>query len=224
MTADNIHLRQALGHVFWLGGAPDAGKTSLARLLGERHHLQIYHLDAAEPGHVERLSPARHPAMHAWAAMTTDERWVLRPPEVIAEHTVAFGAERFAMIIEDLLALPKAPPILAEGPWLFPDLVAPLLSNHRRGIWLDPTDTFKRASAARRGKPSSRGKAGDPERMVRHWFARDMLLADHIRRLAAERGLTIIEVDGTRPLEEMAAAVEAHFGLTSDAMSRAANE
>lgn len=223
MTADAVHLRQALEHVLWLGGAPDAGKTSIARLLAGRHRLRAYHLDAAEPGHVARLDPARHQAMRDWVAMTTDERWVLRPPEAIARHTIAFGTERFEMVIEDLLAFPKEPPILAEGPWLFPDLVAPLLSRPQQAVWLDPTEAFKRASAARRGKPSSRGKASDPERMARHWFDRDTLLAAHIRQLAAERGLTVIGVDGARPPEEMAAAVEAHFGLSPEASSRAAD-
>lgn len=224
MVADNVQLRHALRHIRWLGGAPDAGKTSIARLLAERHHLQVYHADTAEPGHVARLIPERHPAMRAWVAMTTDARWVLRPPEAIAQHTVAFGAERFEMVVKDVLALPKTPPILVEGPWLFLDLVAPLLSSTRQAIWLEPAEVFKRASAARRGKPSSRGEASDPERMVRHWFARDQLLAAHIRRLAAERGLTVIEVDGARPLEEMAAAVAAHLGLPSVATARAAHE
>ncbi len=213
MVADNVQLRCALRHILWLGGAPDAGKTSIARLLAERHHLQVYHLDAAEAGHVARLDPTRHPAMRGWAAMTTDERWVLRPPEAIAQHTVAFGVERFALVIEDLLALPKAPPILAEGPWLFPDLVAPLLSSPRQALWLNPTEVFKRASAARRGKPSSRGEASDPERMVRHWFVRDLMLAAYIGRRATERGLTLIEVDGVKSLDAMAAVVEAHFAL-----------
>ncbi len=39
------NLRSVLAHVLWIGGAPDAGKTSIANLLAEKHQLQVYHFD-----------------------------------------------------------------------------------------------------------------------------------------------------------------------------------
>lgn len=34
-------LKAALRHVLWIGGAPDAGKTTVARILAERHRFQL---------------------------------------------------------------------------------------------------------------------------------------------------------------------------------------
>jgi adenylylsulfate kinase-like enzyme len=70
----------ALAHVIWIGGSPCAGKTSVAQQLADRHSLQAYHFDRHEADHIKRSSPARHPALHTFLAMTLDERWVLRSP------------------------------------------------------------------------------------------------------------------------------------------------
>ena len=51
----------------------------------------------------------------------------------------------------------------------------------------------------------------DPERATRNVFARDMLLADRVREQAESRGLTVYEIDGTRPVEEVADLVELRF-------------
>jgi hypothetical protein len=117
------------------------------------------------------------------------------------------------MTVEDLLVLPTDPPVLVEGPGLFPECVAPLLTDRRRAIWLLPTEGFKRASPARRDKPSIRHETSDPERATTNWLARDLLLGEHIRREAERRGLPLLEVDGTRSVEETADLLQAHFGL-----------
>jgi hypothetical protein len=204
-------LRERLRHVLWIGGAPDAGKTSVARALAAAHGLRAYHLDAAGPSHWARATPERHPCLSTFLAMSMDERWVLRSPEAMAEGVLGTGPEHTALAIEDLLALLSEPPIVAEGPWFFPVDIAPLLSDSRQAIWLVPSEEFKRASAARRGKPTFRDETSDPDRATRNWLARDLLLGEHVRRQARELGLTVYDVDGSRSLDEMVALLERHL-------------
>ena len=213
-TLDTPALKASLAHVYWIGGAPDAGKTTVARLLADRHALQLYVLDAAMKAHWERSTPDAQPELTAFQRLTMDERWVRPDPQAMANQTLCIGAERVALAVEDLLALPRDRPILAEGPWFFPELVFPLLADPRRAIWLVPTDTFKRASAARRDKPTIRHETSDPDRATRNWLARDLLLDSHVREQAASRRLTLLEVDGTRSPEDMATLLAAHFQLT----------
>ena len=61
MTAspDAAARRAALAHVRWLGGAPDAGKTTVARALAHRFGLRLYLLDDAQPAHWARATRAR---------------------------------------------------------------------------------------------------------------------------------------------------------------------
>jgi hypothetical protein len=206
-------LRAALAHVLWIGGAPDAGKTSIASLLAEKYQLPVYHFDRHEPAHFARANPRQHPALFAAhpMRMTPDERWVQQPVARMVQQTIASWSERCGMVVEDLLAMPKQPMIVAEGPGFFPECIAPLMSHPHQAIWLVPTEPFKQASAARRDKPSARFETSDPARAQRNWYARDLGLVAHVTQGAEKYDLTLLTVDGSRSLAEMAALVEAHF-------------
>ena len=74
-------LRRALAHVRWIGGALDAGKTTVARLLAQRQGWQFYQQDQFWREHSARATPERYPHYAAFVALTMDERWVLPVPE-----------------------------------------------------------------------------------------------------------------------------------------------
>jgi hypothetical protein len=198
--------------VLWLGGATDSGKTSLATLLAERHGVQTYFFDRHEMQHFGRAEPKRQPAL--WAQhpdrMGPEERWLGSTPEQMARDTRDCWMERCAMALDDLRALPAAPPIVAEGPGFFPDCVAPLLRDPRQAVWLVPSEAFKRASVARRDKLST-VPLSDRARAVENLIERDLLLAEHVQARATALGLDVIEIDGGRSLEEIATLLEARF-------------
>ncbi|HEX5502422.1 MAG TPA: hypothetical protein VFW96_07340 [Thermomicrobiales bacterium] len=202
-----------LAHVLWIGGPPDSGKTSIARMLAEKHGLQVYHFDRHEPAHFARHDPARHPALYAAHPdrMSPEERWVAQTPEVMARETIASWTERFGMALDDLRAMPASPRIVAEGPGFFPECVAPLLTDRGKAIWLAPSEAFKRASVERRGKPGARHETSDPERATRNLIGRDLLMGEHVREQARALGLIVYEVDGAVDLASVAALVEAQF-------------
>jgi hypothetical protein len=206
-------LRDALAHVLWIGGAPDAGKTSVADRLAAKYGVPVYHFDRHEPAHFARARADRHPALFAAhpVRMTPDERWVRGPVAAMVRETIQSWSERFAMAVDDLLAMPNRPMIVAEGPGFFPECVGPLMVSPHQAIWLEPTESFKYASAARRDKLRSRYETSDPERAQQNWYARDLGLVAHVRREAQARGLALLIVDGSASLDEMTARVEAHF-------------
>lgn len=210
-------MRSALSHVRWIGGPPDSGKTTVATILAERHGLQEYHFDRHEMAHFGQLDPARHPALHASHPdrMMTEQRWLGSRPEDMARDTIASWSERFEMALDDLRAMPATSGIIAEGPGLFPDLVAPLIASRRHAIWLIPTEPFKLASVARRGKPGNRHETSDPDRATHNLTQRDLLMAAHIRQIAAQLGLRVIDIDGAEGSEAIAMIVEEHFGLAT---------
>lgn len=212
-------LRVALAHVLWIGGPPDSGKTSIADRLAERHGAQVYHFDRHERDHIRRADPIRHPAVFALGALLRDlderalahELWLARPPEAMARDTIASWSQRVALAVEDLLAMPPAPPIVAEGPGFFPEAIAPLLGDPRRAVWLVPSEEFQRASAIRRDKPGARHLTADPALAQENLIRRDLLMGEHIRRQAAALGLATFAVDGRLGLQALAALVEARF-------------
>ncbi|MGH2458443.1 MAG: hypothetical protein ACRDIY_06195 [Chloroflexota bacterium] len=203
-----------LAHVLWIGGSTDAGKTSVAQAFAAKHGWQEYHYDRYDrfepPGHWSRIDPARHPHLAAQRDWSLDDRWVKTTPDEMVAEWLGTTPERFQMTLEDLLALPSAPPIVAEGYGFLPDLVLPLLSSKRQAIWLISTEEFKRASYERRGKGRF-SDTSDPERARRNHVGRDLRLAALVRQRARELDLTVVEIDGTRPLAEIVALVDAHF-------------
>ncbi len=211
-------LRDQLSHVLWLGGAPVAGKTSICDRLAEKYGLQTYHFDRTSSDHTARVKADEHPALAAFIAMTMDERWLLRSPEIMAATMIQSWTERFSMVLEDLLAMPKQPRIIAEGNAFFPECVAPVLTTARQAAWLVPTPAF--VGSSHRSRTMRRiaflGQTSDPDRALGNLIKRNELLAAHIEKKASELGLTVIEVDGQIPLAETCAHIERHFGLAPE--------
>lgn len=207
-------MKTALPYVLWIGGSTDAGKTSVAMALAKKRGWQEYHYDRYDrlelPGHWARIDPTRHPRMHADLARSRDDGWVKTTPQEMVARWLLTAPERFDFTIEDLRALPSAPPIVAEGYGFLPELVLPLLSSTRQAIWLVSSEEFKRASYQRRAKGHF-ADTSDPERARRNHIGRDLRLATYVRQQALDLGLTVIDVDGTRSLEETVSQVDAHF-------------
>lgn len=204
--------KAALAHVLWIGGGTDAGKTTVAEAIVQRYRLQSYNFDRHERSHIERRITAgdyqgrKHPY-----AMTPDEMWIEQTPEVMAAGVIQGWARRADFAIDDLLAMPKSPLILAEGPGFFPEAIATLLSSPRQAIWLVPERSFKRQIAMQRGKPSVRHETRDPALATENIIARDLLVTQHVRQEATKRGLRLLEIDGTQTVEEVITIVERHF-------------
>jgi 2-phosphoglycerate kinase len=203
-------LKQALAHVLWIGGATDAGKTTVAVHLAMRHGWHIYHYDRYDLPHHERLAEGSE-RYRAFLDASLDERWLVPEPEALLERSMQSFQDRFPLVIEELHALPADNFIIAEGFGLLPELVAPLLSSPHQAIWLIPTESFKRASMARRNKPSFAAEMSDPARAKENLFRRDMLLVELVRRQARSEVVALLEVDDAAGEGELTAMVEAHL-------------
>ena len=208
-------IRQNLAHVFWMGGSPCSGKSSIAELLSRRHELQYYQCDGAFAEHGRRVSALGQPTFHKLLSMTWDEIWT-RPVDLQLSEEIAIYREEFDMILDDLLALPPSPPILAEGTALLPDCVNDVLVNHNQAMWIVPSESFQREHYPDRGGwvQDILRQCADPDLAFRNWMDRDVAFARWVSRRTTELGLEMIEVDGKRTIADNAQAVARHFGCS----------
>lgn len=204
--------RNVLDRVLWIGGAPDAGKTSVARALARRYGSLRYEYDRADRRHHALL--ARQSAEYrAFLAASLDERWVSPTPDELVARAEASFRDRFPLVLDDLAVLRAVPyaPIVVEGFGLTPALVAPHLRSSHQGIWLVPTRRFREESWERREKPAFAANTNDPERAAANLRERDEQLTARVREDARAHRLALLEVDGSLALEELVDRVAEHF-------------
>jgi hypothetical protein len=204
-----------LENIFWLGGSPCAGKSSISETLARDFSLDVYHVDDAFESHAARLDPARHPALAKWEASSWDERWMQPIASLLRDATACYH-EHFTLILEEILSMPARKRLLVEGTALIPGQVARLLPSSNRAIWLVPTASFQTEMYARREWVwDVLARCSNPAMAFQNWMERDAQFADWIRAETGDLNLALLEVDGERTIEENALAVAKHFGLVA---------
>jgi hypothetical protein len=203
-----------LAHVYWIGGSPCSGKSSIATLLIEHGPATLYDCDTAFDAHQRRATPDAQPRLHRLTGLDWDAIW-LRPVSELVQDELAIYGEEFGLILADLRALPFDRPILAVGAALLPELVALHLADPCQAIWVVPTGAFQRHHYARRPwiKDILAG-CSQPEQAFANWMDRDEAFAQHVLRTARARGLATLVVDGQISIEDNAATIAAQFGWT----------
>lgn len=180
----------------WIGGAPGAGKSTIARDLARRTDLPLHPVDLWTYDHVGRMPPLRPLAQD-----------LAEGPVFAAEAFVKIARTRLELVAADVQARGLGDvPALVEGPQLFPSMADEVAA----AVWLVPD-----AEQTRRARVQRLARAEDPEGRARleGLLARDAVLADLVRREAAERGRTVIEVPADPDWPAISLAVEDALGL-----------
>lgn len=142
-----VNLAQELSHIYWIGGSPCAGKTTIARKLAAEYSFTYYKCDDCYDDHMSRSTPDQQSYMYKIKDQTWDQVWSKQfcslSVEEQIEDVIRVYEEQFSLILEDLLSRPKTTPILVEGAALLPNLVAPLLTDLNHAIWIVSTPEFQ---------------------------------------------------------------------------------
>ncbi|WP_238162952.1 hypothetical protein [Kribbella capetownensis] len=180
----------------WIGGAPGAGKSTIARDLARRSDLPLHPVDLWTYDHVGRMPPMR--------SLAED---LAEGPEYAAEAFVRIARTRLELVAEDVRSRGLGDvPALVEGPQLYPSMAD---ESVLAAAWLVPN-----AEQTRRAREERLARAHDPAGRARleGLLARDAVLAELVRREAAEYGRTLIEVSATPDWARIARGVESALG------------
>src|SRR5438128_10271014 len=88
--------------VFWLGGSPCAGKSSISEVIARRFGLDVYRVDEAFESHAQRFDPLRHPALTNWSKSSWNHRW-MQPVESLVREVVPCYRAQSRHIVEEIL-------------------------------------------------------------------------------------------------------------------------
>jgi 2-phosphoglycerate kinase len=198
-----------------MGGSPCSGKSSIAGMLAKKHGLHVYKCDDAFWEHANRADPVARPTFHRLTHMTWEEIW-MRPVAVQIADEFACYREQFGMIVDDLLALPRSTPVIAEGAALLPNLVSGLLPDRSRAVWVIPTEPFQREHYTPEKRPFVNGVLAhcqNPAQAFANWMDRDVGFAKWVAGQAQALDLQVLTVDGKRTVEQNAEIVAQYLGV-----------
>ena len=80
MQDQNKILQRELAHVYWIGGSPCAGKSSIADILAATYGLTLYRTDEAYSRHEKVVTPEQHLIFYKLTHCSSEELW-MRPVE-----------------------------------------------------------------------------------------------------------------------------------------------
>jgi 2-phosphoglycerate kinase len=204
-------LQHQLTHVCWIGGSPCAGKSSIADILAATYGLSLYRADEAYLRHEKIVTPERHPIFYKLTHCSSEELW-MRPVEQQVMEEITLYHEEFSLILDELLALPKSQPILAEGSALLPECVLPFLLGPQRAVWIVPNAEFQLHHYGLRAWAKDVVKdCTNPEQALQNWMQRDIRFARWVEQEALQQGMRVLIVNGTYSLAENTSIVEQHF-------------
>lgn len=202
--------------VYWIGGSPCAGKTTVAALLRQEHELEVYHLDRHIESYLDRAQTDQHPHLNYYKKVGLKGFLVLAPEEQL-RRVLGMCMECLPFVLEDIEAFSADSLVLVEGSLLRPVDIVRLAPEHQ-AFWLVPTEKFLLQAYPRRGtwvQEVLRSQFPEDKRLdiFDNWMRRDMLHAHWTAEQALEVGIPVLWVDGTQSLQAIAAHIETQFGF-----------
>ena len=201
----------------WIAGGTGAGKSSLARLLAQRHGLAVYDGDRAEHSWLPRTDPRRHPHLSAARNRPPGANWRGRTPEEVFATMSSLHGETVGFLVEDLLALADDRITVVDYFGILPRHLAPLLLDRSHAVFLLPTPDFRREVLTARYADPARARAAwgdlDPDATLAKRLSRDALWDQEVRMQAERIGLRTVEIDGTEPVTVLADRLAEFFRL-----------
>jgi len=195
-------------NLYWIGGSPCSGKSSISRILADRFGLALYDVDASLPRFLARLEPQRHPTLLRWTTTSWEELW-MQPHEALLEQAISAYSEHFSLILDELADIDHQKRLLVEGTALLPGLVQPIISRPRRAVWVVPDDAFQRRMYLQRGEwvQGILAACREPQAAFQNWMDRDAAFGGWILSETTRLGLNSLVVDGSRSIEENAVLI-----------------
>lgn len=200
-------------NIYYIGGSPCSGKSTIASLLSEQYGLAYFKVDDHLERYMALAAADGKPCCLAAQKMTPEEIW-MRDPGLQCREELEIYQEIFPYIQADLATLDAPRGILTEGAAFLPLLMKKQGIPPSRYLSITPTKAFQVFHYRQREwVPYVLAGCSDPEKAFENWMERDALFARAVEQQCREKGYLSLVNAGETPVDGMAKQVSAHFSL-----------
>ncbi len=197
-------------NIYYIGGSPCSGKSTVAELLAAKYHLYYFNVDDFLDKYTQMGAARGCEICKKQTCMRAEEIW-MRAPLVQCSEEIAYYKEIFSFIREDLGKL-KADNVITEGAAYLPELMKQFHISKDRYVSVTPSKEFQVSHYSKREwVPSVLSGCTDQEKAFSNWMDRDVLFALEVQKQCREENYCSIVNDGTLELAQLASNVEEVF-------------
>jgi shikimate kinase len=202
-----------MAKIYYIGGSPCSGKSTIAELIEKKYNFKYYKLDDKLEEYTKKASEAGKTYSSKYYKMNTDEIWLRTPAEQNIEEFEIYK-EIFEYVLEDLKQLQPEISIIAEGAGFLPELMDKIGVPKNEYICIVPAKEFQIEKYSQRPYiPYVLEGSSDKKRAFQNWMERDALFAIDVVESARELGYPSIITNYETSIEENLAIVEKVFEL-----------
>ncbi len=200
-------------NIYYIGGSPCAGKSTVAEILSKKYNLHYFKVDDFLDKYTKMGMLKGYSICKKQVEMNAEQLW-MRDPLLQCREELIFYAELFEFVLEDLKQIKNRNGIITEGTAYLPKLMKALGVPSDRFISITPTEEFQLFHYRKREYvPYILEGCSDIEKAFRNWMNRDILFAQEVQRQCREEKYVSIVNDGEMEIYELVGKVTSHFGL-----------
>lgn len=206
----------AKNNIFWIGGAPCCGKSTIADMLVSEFGFKYYKVDNHLDRYLDIGAKKGNKVLKAMKGRDREATWLGNEIDTMVEEEFAYYKYAQKIIEGDLKRQYGNKNVVVEGPAILPEFMKNKGVAEDRFVCMVPTRSFQNKEFEGRGWVERYlGGTSDPEKALSNWLERDARFAQIVRDEAIENEQNLIIVDGNEDLDQIYAKVKTMFALES---------
>lgn len=202
-----------MGNIYYIGGSPCSGKSTLAGRLADRYGMAYYCLDDHLDEFMDLGARKGDGYLKNAYKMQGDTLW-MRDTDEMAEESLEIHRRIYKFCLRDLKRLSQAGDVIAEGCGFLPELLKKDQIAADRAIFLVSNGNFQRQRYETFNFPKYvLALCENPDAAFDNWMARDAKVAFAVKKTAEENGYKVLIIDNSSSEDRMQLSAEEIFGL-----------
>ena len=201
-----------MSKVYYIGGSPCCGKSTIAEKIKEVYGFQYYKVDDDLFNFIEKGAKDGDDWLKYISNMTLDQLW-LRNPITLNEEALITYKKLFPYFMDKINSYDKSTPIITEGAAFLPYLVNELGVDKDRYFYMIPTREFQMSHYQEREWVDDYLASCSDKKTTAfsNWMERDILFATSVHGQAEALGYSGLVVDGSKSIEDTFQLVVSHL-------------